>query len=210
MTPCVLVAYSGHAFVAIEALQSKGIEIVAYCDQLEKEFNPYNLEYIGTENSKAGIVALQSMPYFIGIGNNTIRRKVQEKLEETLKKAPINAIHHSAFVSSTAKLGQGVLINTSASINAQAIIGDGVICNTACIIEHECNIRAYAHIAPGATLAGNVTIGENSFIGANAVVVQGITIGKNVTVGAGSVIIKDIPDGATVVGNPGRIIKHIS
>ena len=91
-------------------------------------------------------------------------------------------------------------------INPLVKIGNGVICNTACVIEHECIINDYVHIAPGAILCGNVTVGEGSFIGAGAVVKQGVTIGKNVIVGAGTVVIKDIVDNTKVIGNPQRII----
>lgn len=65
-------------------------------------------------------------------------------------------------------------------------------------------------IAPGAVLAGNVMVGENSFIGANSVVKQGVTIGNGVTVGAESVVIKNIPDNEIWVGNPAKKLKQMS
>jgi acetyltransferase EpsM len=42
-------------------------------------------------------------------------------------------------------------------------VGKNVIINTSCIIEHECFLGDTVHIAPGAVLAGNVTIGERTF-----------------------------------------------
>ena len=60
----------------------------------------------------------------------------------------------------------------------------------------------YITIGPGATLLGNVEVGESSFIGAGAIIRENIKIGKNVTIGMGSVVVKDVPDYSTFVGNP--------
>ncbi len=68
-------------------------------------------------------------------------------------------------------------------------------------------IRSFAHIGPGAVLAGNVKVGEGAFVGANSVVRQGLKIGAFAVVGAGAVVIKDVPAKATVVGNPARILR---
>ena len=65
-------------------------------------------------------------------------------------------------------------------------------------------------MAPRASLAGSVAIGEGTHIGIGASIIQGVTIGKWATIGAGAVIIRDVPDFAVVVGNPGRILKYNS
>ncbi|MFN8708600.1 MAG: DapH/DapD/GlmU-related protein, partial [Planctomyces sp.] len=65
------------------------------------------------------------------------------------------------------------------------------------------------HIAPGATVAGCVTIGENAMIGAGAVVLPRLTIGPNSIVGAGSIVTRDIPANKVAFGNPARIIRDI-
>lgn len=89
-------------------------------------------------------------------------------------------------------------------------MGKGVIINTAAIVEHECKIGDYSHIAPNATLCGNVTIGSGVFFGAGAVARQGICIGNNSTVGAGSVVTKDIPPNEIWAGNPARKLSPLS
>ena len=95
----------------------------------------------------------------------------------------------------------------NAVINPNAKIGKHCIVNTSSVIEHDCIVRDFAHISPGASLAGNVTIEEGAHIGIGASIIQGIKIGQWAIVGAGAVVIKDVPDFATVVGNPTRIIK---
>lgn len=204
----IIIGYSGHSYVIIDIFQSINRKIKYYIDNEEKLHNPYHLAYLGTETNGDTRDYLKAKDYFIAIGNNTIRRKVANYFEDKKVPVSINAIHNTALLSSSVKLGHGVMCAPNITINAFAEIGNGVICNTGCIIEHECKIGDFAHIAPGAVLAGNVIIGEESFIGANAVIKQGITIGKNVMVGAGSVVIHDIPDNVTVVGNPAHIIKN--
>ena len=47
-------------------------------------------------------------------------------------------------------------------------------------------------------------------IGGNATILPGVIIGEDALVGAGSLVSRDVPDGAVVVGNPARVIKHIT
>ncbi len=204
-----IVGYSGHAFVAIDILKSCGLVVSAYLDFEEKKNNPYAIPYLGSENDLAVIELLRNYQYFVGIGDNHIRRKIIEHLILKLNFTPINATHQNSNVSSNVKLGFGNLIAAGATINPCVMIGNGVICNTQSSIDHECVIENYVHIAPGAVLCGNVHVGENSFIGANSVIKQGIRIGKNVIIGAGSVVVKDVLESGIYAGNPTKkIIKR--
>lgn len=206
--PIIIIGYSGHAFVVCDVFISQQQEVIGYCDQKEMNKNPFNLTYLGSEREENTLNIISKNDWFIGIGNNKIRRAIFENLIQNKLQNPVNAIHKSAIIGAEVKIGSGVMIGSNSSINALAQIGNGVICNTGSIIEHECIIGDFVHIAPGAVLAGNVEVGAGSFIGANSVVKQGIKIGKDVILGAGSVVIRDIPDNVTVVGNPSKIIKH--
>lgn len=197
----VVIGYSGHAYVAIDILHCAGRQVTGYCDQEEKQYNPYQLIYLGREEE--AIKKLGEFDYFPSVGHNGIREKIFLQLSKSLG-SPVNAIHPGALVASSVQTGSGVMIAANATVNPLVKIGDGVICNTACIIDHECVIGAFSHIAPGAVLCGNIKVGRNTFVGANAVIHQGITIGNNVTIGAGTVVIRDIPDDATVIGNPAQ------
>lgn len=50
-------------------------------------------------------------------------------------------------------------------------------------------------------------LGNNVWIGPGATITGDITIGDDVTISAGSVISKSVPDGCLVAGNPGRVIQ---
>jgi sugar O-acyltransferase (sialic acid O-acetyltransferase NeuD family) len=199
--PVVIIGYSGHAYVIIDIFLNAGRLVTAYCDSEEKKSNPYHLNYLGKEME--AIAKLKRYDYFACVGHNGIREKIHSQLSQVLGD-PINAIHPSAVISASVKMGNGVMIAANTTLNPMAEIGNGVVCNTSCSIDHECIIGDFSFIAPGAVLCGNVIVGKNSFVGANAVVRQGITIGNNVIIGAGTVVVKDIPDNTTVIGNPAR------
>ena len=55
-----------------------------------------------------------------------------------------------------------------------------------------------------------VTIGNSVWIGGSVTILPGVTIGDNVTIGAGSVVVSDIPSGTVAVGNPCKVIKHLT
>jgi sugar O-acyltransferase (sialic acid O-acetyltransferase NeuD family) len=201
MKNVALIGYSGHAYVAIEALKLSGHKIFGYIQKEKNNLNPYKITYLGTEDDYNLLMKLKDNSFFTAIGNNSIRRKVTEYLLEKGLELT-KAIHPKANLSPMAEIEAGVLICQGSTVNPLALIKKGTIINTGAIIEHECYIDEYVHIAPGATIAGNVSIGSNSFIGANSVIKQGLKIGSNVTIGAGSVIIKNIPDNETWFGNP--------
>jgi sugar O-acyltransferase (sialic acid O-acetyltransferase NeuD family) len=200
----ILIGYSGHAYVVCGILLASGKKITGYCDTEEKSFNPFSLPFFGNENEEKARHTFQKDGFFIAIGNNTIREKLFLRLDEK-NLHPGNAIHPSAVIDISAGIAKyGVMIAANATINPLVTIGIGVICNTNCCIDHECIIGNFAHIAPGAVLCGNVSIGTKTFVGANAVIKQGITIGHNAIIGAGAVVVKNVPDNATVVGVPAR------
>ena len=203
----IIIGYSGHGFVVCDISERNNLNIVGYCDNEEKIFNPYQLTYLGTENDLEVVEQLKYTNYSIAIGNNRIREKIQTNLTKKGLPLAVNLIHPSAQLSRKIKLSKGVLIAPNVVINAFAEIGEGAICNTSAVIEHEVKLGKYSFVGPNATLLGAVEEGDFSFIGANATIKQGIKIGRNVTIGAGSVVIRDVMDNQTVVGNPQRIIK---
>ena len=197
-----IVGYSGHSYLCIEAFVSLGIDILGYYEIEEKLINPYKLQFLGHEEQ----IKIDHTP-FISIGSNSIRKKVYQKFILNKICVDVNSLHPSAIISNTAIIGKQNFISAGVIINPQVLISKGCIINTGAIREHECRVGAFAHIGPGAVLAGNVSVGEGCMIGANSVIKEGIKIGNNVIIGAGAVIINDVVDNLTVVGNPGKIKK---
>ena len=96
-----------------------------------------------------------------------------------------------------------------AIINANTYIGSHVIINSGSIVEHDNVIDDFAHISPGTTLCGGVTVGESTHIGANSTVIPCKKIGSNSVIGAGSVVVNDIISNVVAVGIPAKIIRNI-
>ena len=207
MKSVAIIGYSGHAYVACEIIRAQGHSIVGYFDLTEKEHNPFDLIYLGTETNTEAIKKLdRSDSLFISIGNNSTREKIYNRLNDIVKNEITSIIHPSAIIAADVKIGNGIMIGPNVTINPLTKIGDGAICNTSCIIEHENIIGEFSHIGPGAVLCGNVHVGKGSFVGANAVIKQGVHIGDRVIVGAGSVVLSDIKNDSIVAGNPSRDI----
>ncbi len=141
--------------------------------------------------------------FIVGIGNNTVRRRLFLELKEFGE--PITLVHPFTSVSPRAALGQGTVVMPGVVVNTGATIHENVILNTSCSIDHDCVIGPHTHICPGVCLAGTVTIGSGTMIGTGALVIPGIRIGENCTIGAGAVVLCDIPSGSTAYGSPCRV-----
>ena len=60
------------------------------------------------------------------------------------------------------------------------------------------------------TFSRPVRIEDNVWIGGGAILLPGVVIGRNSVIGAGSVVTRSIPENWVAVGNPCRVIKHIT
>jgi len=142
------------------------------------------------------------------IGNPSLRIKLFQLLRETGYEIPV-IIDDSAVVSKYARIEQGVFVGKQSIINAGTFIQKGSIINSGSIVEHDCQIGAFSHIAPGTVLGGEVIVGENSHVGSNATVKQQIHIGSNSIIGMGSVVLQNINSHTMAYGNPCREVKKL-
>ncbi len=188
---------SGHAKVVIEIAERLAYAIGGLVDAdptIEGLLGyPVNTPFVKDVDDK----------WIIGIGNNSIRRRVAEQENRIYA----TLCHPSANISLRAQIGEGTVVMAGVTMNSGVRMGAHCIINTNASIDHDCRIEDYVHVSPNVALAGDVHVGQGTHIGIGACVIQGIKIGKWCTIGAGAVVIRDVPDGATVVGNPGKIIK---
>ena len=198
MANTYLFGASGHGKVIKDTLNANGVKVEAFIDD-----NP-------NVNECGGRPVLHSAegcsPVIVSIGVNRIRKMIAERLQAADSSVEFaTAIHPSAVVSPSAKIGEGTVVMAGAVINADAVIGKHSIVNTGATVDHDCIIGDYCHIAPGAHVSGGTHIGEGTWIGVGACVIQCLNIGKDCMIGAGSVVVSDIPDGVTAYGNPCRV-----
>ena len=205
----VIVGAGGHGKVVLDIVRSAGrYEPVGFVDADTRLAGTKvgGVPVLGPTNVLVKLRQQRVRHAVIAIGDNRTRQRYAELLEgEGFELA--GALHPTAFVSPTARLGKNVVVGPNASIITEARIGDGAIVNTGAIVEHECELGEFAHIAPAACLAGRVRVGAFAFVGIGAQVIPCMTVGEGATVGAGAVVIADVPAGATVVGVPARVVK---
>ena len=188
---------SGHGKVVKEILESKGRSLQGFIDDNTEVNELAGLPVRHTQENVDEVI--------VSIGVNKTRKKVVESLVCPIAKA---AIHNKAVVSPTVAIKEGTVVMAGAILNADVQVGKHCIINTGASVDHECVIEDYVHIAPHATLCGQVCVGEGTLIGVGASVVPCVKIGRWWTIGAGAVVLKDVSDGATVVGVPGKLVSR--
>lgn len=212
MKPRVLcLGAGGHASVVIDLLQrlsergqAEPVGIIAP----EGERDVLGVPVLGSDDDLECVATQTEADHFIvGIGATraagTLRTRLFDRgVEAGLR--PFAAIHPSAVVAASAVIEPGAVVMAGAVVQARARICVNAIVNTRAAIDHDCIVGAHAHVAPGVTCSGGVTIGAGAHLGTGAVVIENVAIGPGATVGAGSVVLSDCAAGVTVVGVPAR------
>jgi sugar O-acyltransferase (sialic acid O-acetyltransferase NeuD family) len=110
-----------------------------------------------------------------------------------------------AYVSSSASLGAGCIVQRGVKIMPDVKIGALCKMNVNVTVHHDCRIGDFCTLAPGAQLLGFVEVEEEVFVGAGAVVLPRLRLGKGAVIGAGAVVTVDVAAGTTVVGVPAKV-----
>ncbi|PWR20804.1 acetyltransferase [Zavarzinia compransoris] len=118
--------------------------------------------------------------------------------------SPLTIVHPSAVVEPSARLGPGAQVLAGAVIGAEARIGAHSIVNTRASIDHDSCLGDAGHLAPGATVCGEVTIGHRAMLGAGCTVLPRLAIGDGALIGAGAVVVRDVAPETRVTGIPAR------
>ena len=104
---------SGHGKVVKEILDDAGIEVKAFIDDDLALSNFFGLPVLHSADKLD--------PVIVSIGKCDVRRRVVERLKCSFA----TAIHSSAVVSPSAKIGEGSVVMQGAVVQADAQIGGG-------------------------------------------------------------------------------------
>ena len=203
---------SGHAKVITNTINSLGGRVLVYFDINNVPIISSDIPLIIGESHILNWLDLQtnSSRFFGAIaigGHNGIDRC---RILKIFKKYVINLnpiIHPKAFVCNTSVINEGSQVLAKAVVASDCRVGEACIINHNSTLDHESVMGNGSHLAPGSTVCGCVTIGDNVMVGAGAVILPRITIGNNSIIGAGAIVTKDVPINSIVIGNPARIIN---
>lgn len=144
---------------------------------------------------------------FVAADDNKLRKALVKMLQEVRHVQPVNAVHNTTIIATSASIGYGNFIDQGAKVGAGATIGQHCIIHTGVIVGIESKIGDFVQIGPGSIINPGVEIEDEVFIGSGATIVSGITLGKGARVGAGSVVIAPVKAGETVFGNPAQKVS---
>lgn len=206
--PIVILGGGGHARVVADLIRALDIAIYGVVDPDEDSVSlrlPIE-KFLSSSDDSVLDLDPNKIHLAIGVGSrlgSNARRHLFDKFSAAGFQFP-PLVHPTAYVATDARLGPGVQIMAGAIVQSGSEFASCSIANTRSSIDHECNVGAFAHVAPGATLCGCVSIGANSFVGPGAVITHNLTIGAEAIVGAGSVVLRDVPPAATLWGIPAQ------
>jgi len=196
--------------VVLDILQRNGIrDDIYFIDDDEDVWG----EKIGTHEVLGGEAELasrdsQNIKCIIAYGGGQeVRLSIAEKVSE-LGFELFSAIDGRSTVSSTAEVGDGVIVNAESYIGPGSEIQDLVLIDSAVSVSHDSVLEKGVTVTPGATLAGRVSIEEDAYIGAGATIIDGCIVGEGSFVGSGAVVTEDVPPGEMVVGVPATPIDE--
>ncbi len=137
----------------------------------------------------------------IAVGEPVVRYKLFKRLSAK-KLEFFTLIHPSAYVASTATIGQGVLIAPFSFVGPFTNIGDNIVLNTYASAGHDCIIGCSSVLSPYAALNGSAKVGKAVFLGSGSIVLPSVTVGENSKVSAGCVLSRDVEANSLAAGNP--------
>lgn len=194
----VVIGGGGHASVLVDILRAQQREIVAI---VSPEDVSQRHVFSGITHLKNDEDVLDFSPEEIklvnGIGmlpGSGLKRKLNEYFI-SLGYQFETIISNQACISPFSEIEQGAQIFSGAIIQTGSVIGSHSIINSGVIVDHDCKVGEYNHIAPKATLCGQVITYNDVYIGAGATVIQNIKLETSSIVGAGAIVTKNMSSG---------------
>ena len=147
-------------------------------------------------------------------GSNVIMSVAKPRTKRDIRKRvdPMNTlnwltyVHPSSVVSSYAVIGVGCIITPQAIVTSDAKLGDFVFMNTGSVIGHDAVVDDYSTLYPNTEVCGDCKLGTDCVLGIGAFLVPGVALASGTRVGAGSIVWSSFEAPALLVGNPAKIV----
>lgn len=212
MRTFVILGAGGHARVLLALMRAAGYEVQGVCDPrlvADGTSSWEGLDVLGDDAVLAKCFDPDQIVLALGVGQlsaGTLRSRIYDQWRNRGYEFPA-LVHPTAWLASDVVLAEGVQVMAGSIIQPGCVIGENSIINTRASVDHDCNIAANVHVAPGATLCGSVSVASGAFIGAGAVIIQGLHIGEQAIVGAGATLVRDLGPHHTIIGGAQRLLR---
>lgn len=145
------------------------------------------------------------------LGFNGFKAKSLVDLFETKFGIQFNVLKHpAAFISPTAKLGDGTFVNAMACVAPYVEIGHHTTLNRCSSIGHNTTVEPYCVVQPNAALAGYIRLCYGAYVGMGSNVIECLSIGDKSVIAAGSTVITDVPPMQMWAGTPAKFKKDVN
>jgi sugar O-acyltransferase (sialic acid O-acetyltransferase NeuD family) len=206
--PHILLGAGGHARVVLALARALGLTVHGLCDPAlaqQKISSWHGLNVLGGDEALRGRSPEEYL-LLNGVGpslDDEIRLRLYVSLGQKGFRFPA-LVHPRAWVDESVTLADGVQVMAGAVIQPGSSIGENTVINTNASVDHDCNLGAHVHIAPGATICGGVVIEDQAFVGSGATVIQNIRIGQNAVVAACTALVRNLATNECVMAAPIR------
>jgi sugar O-acyltransferase (sialic acid O-acetyltransferase NeuD family) len=135
--------------------------------------------------------------YLMGIANLAYRRMF---VEQYLAAGAVfvSLIHATAYISSSAILGNGIVIGPHTNIGPNVVVGDYTLINSRCSLGHDTKVGKFNFISPNVCFSGFSKIGDENLFGINSATIPGIIVGNQNKIAAGMVLDQPVGDNQVV------------
>ena len=98
---------------------------------------------------------------FVAMGNPEIRKLWLEKLEQAGYELPV-LIHPMAWVSPTAVLEKGTIVEPMAVVHSEAVVESGGLICAGCVVNHNARIHSCCQVDCGAVVESGAVVPEKT------------------------------------------------
>ena len=117
---------------------------------------------------------------------------------------------HPSVSTGQVEIGEDCVVKEGCILDYGAKIGNHCLLGFGALVGHEAVLEDTVYCAPRVTIPGRVRVKYAATLGVGATLNGDIVIGEYAMVGMGAVVLKDVPDRCTVLGNPARVVVRDS
>ncbi len=137
----------------------------------------------------------------IAVGEPRLRYRFMQEIEVHGGRLG-SVIHPTAYVASTATVGEGTILCPMAFVGPFARVGRNCAINVHAVVGHDVVLGDCVVMSPGSDVNGYGGVGEGGFLGSGAIVSPKASLGAFGKLSAGSVLNRVTEEGFLMHGNP--------